>query len=81
MAAPVAKGGEHNYVADAHNFEQRIKVENEAAQVGGVVIDRVVSRVSVCKSRITNLFTTRRFGRTTGDPSMRRMSHPITKER
>ena len=25
--------GEHNFVADAHNWEQRIKVENEAAQV------------------------------------------------
>ena len=37
-AAPAAAAGtgktvEHNYVSDAHNFEQRIKVENEAAQV------------------------------------------------
>ena len=27
-----ASKGEHNFVADAHNWEQRIKTENEAAQ-------------------------------------------------
>ena len=32
--AATGKAAEHNYVADAHNYEQRIKVENEAAQVG-----------------------------------------------
>ena len=29
----MAKESEHNFVADAHNWEQRIKVENEAAQI------------------------------------------------
>ncbi|GMI45071.1 hypothetical protein TrCOL_g6543 [Triparma columacea] len=29
----MADKSEHNFVADAHNFEQRIKVENEAAMI------------------------------------------------
>lgn len=35
MAAAPSKsgGGEHNFVADAHNWEQRIKVENSASQI------------------------------------------------
>ncbi len=33
MAAPAAAKGEHNFVADAHNWEQRIKTENSAAQI------------------------------------------------
>ena len=33
MTTPAASKGEHNFVADAHNWEQRIKTENEAAQI------------------------------------------------
>ena len=29
----MADKAEHSFVADAHNYEQRIKVENEASQV------------------------------------------------